>query len=201
LPFDRAGKPDATGSNAGNRKFVAFDRAGQDLLVFLRESVIAVFALESGKARLLSILDTSKETFKSFVKAFERILLDRPQMAFYFRQRARLSQMTRLFDIAKRCACELITRDSLSESGVVNLARVFEFTLARFYKAFVGAKLELESLDSGIFGIGHCVSRLPRDVHWRDLMRGCSLLSGRFICTISGQSITQQNSVWNALRT
>jgi hypothetical protein len=55
-------------------------------------------ALESGKARLLSILDTSKETFKSFVKAFERTLLDCPQMAFHFRQRASFSQMIRLFD-------------------------------------------------------------------------------------------------------
>jgi hypothetical protein len=201
LSFDLAGEPDAASSDARNRKFVAFDRARPDLLVFLRESVITVFALESGKAWLLSIFDTSKESFKSFVKAFERILLDCPQMAFHFRQPASLSQMTRLFDIAKRCACDLITRDSLSESGVVNLARVFEFTLARFYKAFVGAKLELESLDCGIFRISHCVSRLPRDVHWRDLVRGCSLLSGRFIYTTIGQSVKQQNSEWNALRT
>jgi hypothetical protein len=201
LPFDHTGKPDSTGSDAGNREFVAFDRAGTNLLVFLREGVIAVFALESEKPRPLSILETSKETFKSFPKAFERILLDCPQMAFHFRQRASFSQMTRLFDIAKRRAGDLITGDSLSESGVVDLARVFEFTIARFYKAFVGAKLELESLDSGIFRISHCVSRLAGDVHWRDLEPGCSLISGRCAYTTTGQSIKQQNSEWNALRT
>jgi hypothetical protein len=158
-------------------------------------------ALESGEAWPLPILDTSKEAFKSFVKAFERILLDCPQMAFHFRQRASFSQMTRLFDIAKRRAGDLITGDSLSESGVVDLARVFEFTIARFYKAFVGAKLELESLDSGIFRISHCVSRLARDAHWRDLAPGCSPISGRCAYTTTGPSIKQQNSEWKALRT
>jgi hypothetical protein len=46
---------------------------------------------------------------------------------------------------------------------------VFEFTLARFYKAFVGAKLELEGPDCGIFGIGHRMQCLNRCTRWRDL--------------------------------
>src|SRR5215475_3646770 len=166
LSFDLAGKPDATGSNAGNREFVAFDWAGTNLLVFLREGVIAVFALESGKARLLSVLDTSKETIKSFVKAFERVLLDSPQMALHFRQRASIGQMTRLFDIAKRRAGDLITGDSLGESGVVNLAGMFKFTLACLGKAFVSTKLELEGLDCGILGISHHVAFPINVAHW-----------------------------------
>src|SRR5215813_6168105 len=157
LSFNRAGEPDATGPHTGNREFVAFDRAGTNLLVFLREGVIAVFALESGKAGLLSILDTSKEAFKSFVKTFERVLLDRPQMALYFRQCSSIGQMTRLFDIAKKGAGDLITGDSLGESRVVDLAGMFKFTLAHFYKAFVGAKLELEGPGCSIFGISHRV--------------------------------------------
>src|SRR5262249_28585960 len=101
----------------------------------------------------------------------------------------------------KRRAGDLITGDSLGESGVVDVARVFEFALTRIYKAFVSMKLELESLDSGNFRIGHCVSRLAHDAHCRDLARGCSLLSGRFIYITNGQSIKQENSEWNALRT
>jgi len=43
--FNRAGEAEATAIGAWNREFVAFDRARPSLLVFLRESVIAVFAL------------------------------------------------------------------------------------------------------------------------------------------------------------
>ena len=50
LSFNWAGEPDTTASNSGNCELVAFDRARSDFLVFLREGVIAVFALESGKA-------------------------------------------------------------------------------------------------------------------------------------------------------
>jgi hypothetical protein len=32
----------------------------------------------------------------------------------------------------------------------------------------------------------------PIVARWRDLVRGCSLLSGRFIYTVIGQSINQQ---------
>ncbi|HZF40848.1 MAG TPA: hypothetical protein VE715_18650 [Blastocatellia bacterium] len=201
LPFDRAGEPDAASSNTRNRESVALDRARSHLLVFLRESVIAVFTLESGEARLLAVLNAAKEAVESFVKTFERILLDCPQMAFHFRQRASFSQMTRLFDIAKRCAGDLITRDSLGKSGVVNMARVFKFALTGFYKVFVSTKSELESLDCGVFGISHCVSRFLRDAHWRGLASGCSFLSGHFIHTTNGQSIKQQNSERDALLT
>src|SRR5262245_6888842 len=82
--FNRAGEPDATGSDAGNCELVAFDRAGPNLLVFLRESVIPVFALESREARFLSIQNASKEAIESFVKTFKRVLLDCPQMTLYF---------------------------------------------------------------------------------------------------------------------
>jgi len=78
LSFNRAGEPDATATNAGDREFVAFDRGGPNLLVFLREGVITIFALESGEARLLSILNASKEAVEGFVKTFKRVLLDCP---------------------------------------------------------------------------------------------------------------------------
>ena len=95
LSFNRAGEPDATCADARNRKFVVFDRARPNLLVFLRESVIAVLALESGESRFLSILNSSKEALESFLHTFKRILLDCPQMALYFRQGANFSQMAR----------------------------------------------------------------------------------------------------------
>jgi len=84
LSFNRAGETDATSTDAGNRKFVAFDRTGPNFLVLLREGVISVFALESGESRFLSILDTSKEGLESFLQTFKRILLDCSQMALYF---------------------------------------------------------------------------------------------------------------------
>jgi hypothetical protein len=81
LSLNRAGEPDATGADTRNRKFVAFDRARPNLLVLLRESVIAVLALESGESRFLSILNAPKEALESFLHTFKRILLDCPQMA------------------------------------------------------------------------------------------------------------------------
>ena len=201
LSFDRAGEPDATGPHTRNRKFVAFDRARPDLLVFLREGVIALFALESGKARLISALDTSKEAFKSFVKTFERVLLDRPQMALYFRQCSSIGQMARLFSVTKSSAGNLIARNPLGQRGVIDLAGMFKFTLASFYKAFVSTKLELEGLNCSILGIGHRVTFPINVARWRDLVRGWRQLSGRFAYITLGQSMQQQNSEWNALRT
>src|SRR5215468_2952881 len=157
LSFNRAGEPDATATDTGNHKFVAFDRARPNLLVFLRESMITIFALESGEARLLSVLNASKEALESFLNTFKRILLDCPQMALYFGQGASFSQMARLLIVTERCASDLVTRDPLGESGVVDLARMFKLALARLDKLFVGAKLKLVGLDCGIFGISHRV--------------------------------------------
>jgi hypothetical protein len=63
--FDRAGEPDTTASDSGNFELVAFDRARSDFLVFLREGVIAVLALESGESRFLSALKALKEAVES----------------------------------------------------------------------------------------------------------------------------------------
>src|SRR5262249_8570484 len=73
LSFNRAGEPDATCADTGDRKFVAFDRAGPNLLVFLREGVIPVFALESGESRFLSILNAAKEALESFLHPLKRV--------------------------------------------------------------------------------------------------------------------------------
>jgi hypothetical protein len=168
LSFNGAGEPDATTTDAGNRKFVAFDRTGTNLLVFLRESVISVFALESGESRFLSILNAPKEAIESFLHTFKRILLDCPQMALYFGQRASFSQMARLLIVTERCARDLEARDPLGKSGVVDLAGVLKFALAAINKLFVGAKSKLESFDCGIFGISQLrempqsLSRLAR---------------------------------------
>jgi len=43
----------------------------------------------------------------------------------------------------------------IGKSGVIDSARMLKPTLARVYKAFVGAKFEFESFDCGIFGISH----------------------------------------------
>jgi hypothetical protein len=192
--FNWAGDPDATGSNTWNRKLVAFERTRANLLVFLRESVIAVFALESGKARLLSVLHAPKEALESFVNTFERVLLNHSQMALYFGQGAGIGQMARLFDVAERLTCNLVTRNSFSKSGVVNLARVFKLTLARLNKALIDAKLEFVSLDCGIFSFSHCVTFSINVALWRDLMKGCNLSSGRFSYTTIGQFVKQQNA-------
>jgi hypothetical protein len=194
LSFDRAGEPDSTGTDAGDRKFVAFDRARPNLLVFLRESVIPVFALESGKSRFLSILNTPKEALESFVNTFKSVLLDFPKMALYFGQRAGFSQVARLLIVIESCASDLITRDPLSKSGIIDLARMFKLTFARLDKAFAEAKFELEGLDCGIFGISHGVQYLNQCARWQDLMKGCKLSSGRFTYTTVGQSIIQKNS-------
>jgi hypothetical protein len=61
---------------------------------------------------------------------------------------------------------------------------MFKLTLAGRYKTFVGAKLELESLDHGIFGMSHGVQRLKHCARWRDLMMKLLL----FISIIDGQS-------------
>jgi len=166
LPFDRAGKTDATGSNTGDCELIAFDRTSPFLLVFLREGVIAIFALESGKSRFLSIFDTPKEAFESFVKTFKRILLDGPQMGLYIGQSAGFGQMARLLVVTERYASNPVTRDTLGKGGVVDLAGMFKLTLAGLYKAFVGAELELEGLECGIFGMSHRVQCLNQCARW-----------------------------------
>jgi hypothetical protein len=201
LSFDWAGEPDSTTSNAGNCELVALERARSDFLVFLRESVVSVFSLEPGKSRLLSILNAAKKPLESLVYAFKRVLLDRPQMAFYFRQRASFSQMARLLDIAERLACDLITRDPFGKSGVIELARMFKFALAGFDKTLVDAKLEFIGLDYSIFGIGHCVTFPINIAQGQELMSGCSPSSCRFVYTTIDQPVKQQNSEGNAQRT
>jgi hypothetical protein len=200
LSFNRAGESDATCADTGNCEFVAFDRARPNLLVLLRESVIPVLALESGKSRFLSILNASKEALESFLHTFKRILLDCPQMALYFGQRASFSQMARLLVVTEGCARDLVTGNPLGQSGVIDLARMFKLALTRFDKAFVDAKLKFVSLDCSIFGISHRVQCANHYARGRDLVKGCNLSSGRFSYTTIGQSIKQQNSEGNALR-
>jgi hypothetical protein len=201
LSFNRAGEPDATSPDAGNRKFVAFDRTRPNLLVFLREGLVPVSALESGKPRFLSILNAPEEALEGFVNTLNRILLDCPQMALYFGQRASFSQMARLLNVTERCARDLVTRNPLGKSGVIDLARVFKLKFARLYKDFVEAKLEFVGLDCGIFGNSHGIQCLNHRACWRDLVEGCDFSSGRFTYTTVGQSIKQQKSEGNAQRT
>jgi hypothetical protein len=99
--LNRAGEPDATTSDTGNREFVAFDRARPNLLVFLRESMIPILTLESGESWLLSIPNAPKEALESFVNTLKRVLLDCLQMALHFGQRAGFSQMTRLLIVTE----------------------------------------------------------------------------------------------------
>ena len=179
LSFNRAGEPDATCADTGNREFVAFDRARPNLLVLLRESVIPFLALESGESRFLSILNASKEALVSFIHTYKRILLDCPQMALYFGQGPSFSQMARLLFVSEGCACDLVTRNPLGKSGVIDLARMFKLALARLDKAFVDAKLKFVGLDCGIFGISHRVQCANHCARWRDLVKGCNLSSGR----------------------
>jgi len=128
--------------------------------------VIPIFALESGEARFLSILNASKEALESFVNTFKRIFLNCPQMALYFVQRAGFSQMARLLLVTERCARDLVTRDPLGESGVIDLARMFKLALTRVDKAFVGAKLKLVGLDCSILGISHRVQCANHCARW-----------------------------------
>jgi hypothetical protein len=166
LSFNRAGEPDATCADAGDRKFVAFDRARPNLLVFLGESVISVFALKSGESRFLSIPNAPKEALESFVETFKGVLLDCPQMILYFWQVASFSQVARLLTVTEGCARDPVTRDPLGKSGVVDLAGMFKLALDGFDKGFVDAKLELESLDCGIFRMSHRVQCLNHCARW-----------------------------------
>jgi hypothetical protein len=200
LSFNRAGEPDATGADTGNREFVAFDRARPNLLVLLRESVIPVLALESGESRFLSILNSSKEALESSLHTFKRILLDFPQMTLYFGQGPSFSQMARLIIVTEGCARDLVTGNPLGKSGVIDLARMFKLALARLDKTFVETKFKFVGLDCGIFGISHRVQCANHCARWQDLVKGCNLSSGRFSYTTIGQSIKQQNSEGNAMR-
>jgi hypothetical protein len=121
-------------------------------------------------------------------------------MALYFGQRASFSQMARLLAVTEGCARDLVTRNPLGKSSIIDLARMFKLALARLDKTFVDAKLKFVGLDCGIFGISHRVQCANHCARWRDLMKGCNLSSGRFTYTTIGQSIKQQNSEWNALR-
>src|SRR5262249_22559576 len=119
LSFNRAGETDATGSNAGNCELVAFDRAGPNLLILLRESVIAVFALESGESRFLSILNASKEALESFLHAFKRVLLDHPSVPISLETLSSNSLMSRakeLFNVS-RLVIIIEARESIAPKG------------------------------------------------------------------------------------
>jgi hypothetical protein len=201
LSFNWAREPDTTASNSGNCELVAFDWASSDFLVFLREGVIAVFALESGKAWVASTLNALKEALESFVKTFKRVLLNCPQMAFHFGQCASFRQMARLLGITEGGARDPVTGNPFGKGGVVDLARVFKLALRRLNKAFVCAKLKFVGFDYGIFGFSHCVTFSINVVHWRDLVKGCNLSSGRFSYTTNGQSVKRRNSEGKALRT
>ena len=153
--------------------------------------MIAVFALESGKAWVPSALKALKEALESFVNTFKRVLLNCPQMAFHFGQRASFRQMARLLGITERSARDPVTSNPLGKGGVVDLARVFKLALTRINKAFVCAKLKFVGFDYGIFGFSHWVTFSINVVHWRDLVKGCNLSSGRFSYTTIGQSVKQ----------
>lgn len=197
LSFNWTGEPDTAASNSGNCELVAFDWARSDFLVFLREGVIAVFALESGKAGLPSALKALKEALESFVNTLKRVLLNCPQMTFHFGQCASVRQMARLLGIVEGGARDPVTGNPLGKGGVVNLARVFKLTLTRLNKAFVCAKLKFVGFDYGIFGLSHCLTFSINVVHWRDLVRGCNLSPGRFSYTAIGQSVKRRNSEGN----
>ena len=57
-------------------------------------------------------------------------------MVLYFGQRASFSQMARLLAVTEGCARDLVTRNPLGKSGVIDLARMFKLALARLDKAF-----------------------------------------------------------------
>ena len=78
---------------------------------------------------------------------------------------------------------------------------MFKLALTRLNKAYVCAKLKFVGFDYGIFGFSHCVTFSINVVHWRDLVKGCNLSSGRFSYTTIGQSVKQGNSEGKALRT
>src|SRR5262245_37213673 len=59
-------------------------------------------------------------------------------------------------------------------------------------KIFVGAKLELESLDCGIFGISHGAQCVNHCASWQDLTKGCHLSSGRLPYATAVQLIKRQ---------
>jgi hypothetical protein len=75
----------------------------------------------------------------------------------------------------------------IGKGGVIDSARMLKLTLARVYKAFVGAKFELESFDCGIVGISHGAQCLNHCDQSRDL-----ILSARFTYITIGRSIKRQ---------
>ena len=119
----------------------------------------------------------------------------------YFHQGASFSQMARLLLVTKRCARGPVTRDPLGKSGVVDLAGMFKLALACFDKGFVDAKLELESLDYGIFGMSHGVQCLNHCARWRDLVKSCNLITRSFHLYHNRPTNETVKSEWNALRT
>ena len=68
--------------------------------------------------------------------------------------------------VTERRARDLVTRDPLGESGVIDLARMFKLALARVDKDLIEAKLKLVGLDCGIFGISHRVQCANHCARW-----------------------------------
>src|SRR5262245_56353332 len=199
--FHRAAKSYAASPHARNSQLIAIDGARSHFLVFLRESVIAVTALESGKPRVLSALQAPKKSVERFIQALQSVTLNSSENAIDLRQFvARLCQLAGLLVEADRLATGVVHANSLLKGAVINKARIIERLFTHRVEFLIRANAVLEGLDCGIFGISHGVSRLHRDAHWRDLAAGCSLISGRFIYITIGQSMKRQNSEWNANR-
>ena len=199
--FDGPAKSYAASPDAGDCQLIALDGAGSHFLVFLRESVIAVTTLESGKPRFLSGLQALEERYKRFIQAFESVTLNCPQSAFDLRQFvARLRQLAGLLVKADPLAAGVVDANPLFKGAVVDEARISERFFARRDEFLIRANTILEGFVCGIFCISHRVTFPINVALWRDLMRGCSLLSGRFAYATIGQSIKQQNSEWNVVK-
>ena len=99
-----------------------------------------------------------------------------------------------------RISTGVVHANPLLKGAVINKARIIERLFTRRNEFLIWANAVLEGLDCGIFGLSHGVQCLDHCAPWRELMRGCALLPGRFAYTTIGQSIKQRDSELNANR-
>lgn len=148
----------AATTNTRHKQFVALQRAFMARVNLLAETIVAVFAFESGKAGFLfTLFQSAKESVKSQVQSFQHVGLDVPvtiqDVGQFF---LGLSQLSGLFVEIERFAFAS-QRESLAkvanpvfEAAIPEKAALIQSLFTRFHERFVGAQFELKSLCASI---------------------------------------------------
>lgn len=178
-PLNWTAKSDATKSNAWNVKFVFTQWTNPNWFKFYRKTVIAGLTLKARKSFfLVSAPYPFIKILKRSIYALQGVFLYCPKVISYVGQTAGICQVSGLFGKKDLFSGKFIATNALFKSGVVDLTRMFEFALARFYKRPIRSYLVFKSLDDcGTTLVSHCVQRLNRCARWLGLKGRSNALS------------------------